>query len=262
MTTHDHALTPIDTAWLHMDDPTNLMMVTAIFEFDGPVDFERVKRTWGARLGAFDRFRQRVSESVIPLKAPHWEDDPNFDLDSHVHHISLPAPRSKKALLALIGDLASSPLDASKPLWQVHVIDNYRGGSVLVMRHHHCIADGTAMVGVLDRLMDKTADAPENLPDDERPREHDSLFDHWNHAAMNAISTTRKAAGTLARSASARQERAASRGRLIKLRRLMAVCQFPVSYPKYRKSRCRLVEDGPAFSVKVKEFIVFPACCS
>lgn len=199
MTATDHALTPIDTAWLHMDDPTNLMMVTAVFEFDGPVDFDRLKRTWGTRLTSFERFRQRVTESVVPLKAPHWEDDPNFDFDSHIHRLSLPAPRSKRTLLAIIGDLASTPLDATKPLWQVHVIENYRGGSVLVMRHHHCIADGTAMVAVVDRLMDSEANAPMESPATEADEEggHRGLFAHWNHTARSVLATTRKAAGML-----------------------------------------------------------------
>jgi WS/DGAT/MGAT family acyltransferase len=107
----------------------------------------------------FDRFRQRVVERGFPIATPQWEDMPGFDIDQHVRHVALPFPGGHAALVALVNDIASAPLDHELPLWQVHVVDNVGGGSALIMRYHHCIGDGTAMMAVIERLYDTAADA-------------------------------------------------------------------------------------------------------
>jgi diacylglycerol O-acyltransferase / wax synthase len=158
------AMSAVDTVWLHMEDPTNLMMVTGLIMLAGPLDFARFKALLAARLLSFERFRQRVVESVVPLRAPRWEPDAGFDLDAHVHRLALVSPRSQRCLLDTVDDLASTPLDFTKPPWQVHVIERFRGRSVVVMRVHHCIADGTAMIAVVSRLFDPRARTPPELP--------------------------------------------------------------------------------------------------
>lgn len=157
MTTHP--MSPVDAAWYHMDGPANLAMVTGILLTKEPLDFKKVKAVYKRRLVGFDRFRQRVVERGFPMSTPEWEDMPNFDIDQHVHHVALPGPHNKAALTALINDIASSPLDHEQPLWQVHVVDDVDGGSALIMRYHHCIGDGTAMMLVIQRLFDATPDA-------------------------------------------------------------------------------------------------------
>ena len=133
----------VDTAWLRMDLPTNLMVIVGVMMFEGRLDVKRVKRTLENRFLAFRRFRQKAVQD--PTGA-WWEDDEDFDIDSHVHQVALPGKAGKAELQAFVSDLASTPLDASKPLWQFHLVDNYDGGSALVMRIHHCYADGIAMV--------------------------------------------------------------------------------------------------------------------
>ena len=150
-------MSPVDAAWYHMDGPANLAMVTGLALARERLDFERVRDLYARRIVAFDRFRQRVVERGFPVASPHWEDMPNFDIDQHVHHVALPAPRNRAALVRLIDDIASAPLDREQPLWQVHVVDDVEGGSALVMRWHHCIADGTAMMAVLRHLADESA---------------------------------------------------------------------------------------------------------
>ncbi len=86
-----------------------------------------------------------------------WETDESFDIDSHVHRTALPGKADKAELESLVSDLASTPLDFAKPLWQYHLVDNYRGGSALIMRIHHCYADGIALVGVMLSLTHGTA---------------------------------------------------------------------------------------------------------
>jgi WS/DGAT/MGAT family acyltransferase len=167
-----HPLSAVDSAWLHMDDPTNLMMVTGVALLDGPIDVERCYKTFESRLLSFDRFRMRVTDHRDALNAPRWEPDPYFSLRSHIHRVALPSPSDMTALQEFLGDLASTPLDRTKPLWQVHLVENVLGGSAIVMRFHHCIGDGTAMNTVMHRLMDTTPDAPI-----ERPTPH-SNHDH------------------------------------------------------------------------------------
>ena len=153
-------MSPVDSAWLHMEEPTNLMMITGVSLLDKLPDFERFRKTLEVRLLTLDRFTMRVVEPALPVGTPHWEADPNFDLDAHVHRMALPAPGDMRELQRFISDLASTPLDFSKPLWHIHLVENVEGGAAMVMRLHHCIGDGTAMNAVLFRLMDMARDAP------------------------------------------------------------------------------------------------------
>jgi diacylglycerol O-acyltransferase / wax synthase len=149
-----------DAAWLHMDRPTNLMVVNALLWFEEPVDGDRVREILRSRLvEPFPRFRQLVMESRLGVGVPSWEDDRNFDLDLHVHHLAVPAPGDKRALEELVGDLISSPLDRGKPLWDWYMVDGFDAGMVMVVRIHHCIADGIALSRVLLSLTDTHADA-------------------------------------------------------------------------------------------------------
>ncbi|HEY51892.1 MAG TPA: wax ester/triacylglycerol synthase family O-acyltransferase [Caldilineae bacterium] len=190
------SLSNIDAAWLHMEEPTNLMMINGFFQFDGAVDFERVQLTLQHRLvERFVRFKQRVAESRLPLRQPYWEIDPTFDIDAHLHRIALPAPGDDTALRELISDLASTPLDFSKPLWQFHVIEGYvGGGDLLFCRLHHSIADGIALMQVLLSMCDADADAPWPEPAARKGGGLGSLF----RPVIGAAKTTGKVAGTVA----------------------------------------------------------------
>jgi diacylglycerol O-acyltransferase / wax synthase len=150
-----------DAAWLHMDEPTNLMVITGALWFEGPVDWERAREVVRTRLvEPFPRFRQRVVEGRMPLSGPHWEDDERFDLDLHLHRVALPPPGDHRALQDLVADLMAEPLDQSKPLWHFHFVDGLGDGAAIVTRMHHCIADGIALARVLLSLTDE---APEEM---------------------------------------------------------------------------------------------------
>jgi WS/DGAT/MGAT family acyltransferase len=147
-------MSPADAAWFHNDGPANLAIVMGIVLTKKPLDFDRVRTIYNERLMSFDRFRQRVVETGFPMATPHWQDMPHFDIDQHLHHIALAAPHDHGALVRLVNDLASMPLDHSLPLWQAYLVDDVEGGSALITRCHHCIADGTAMMTVTQRLFD------------------------------------------------------------------------------------------------------------
>jgi len=150
-------MSAVDTAWLRMDRPTNLMMIVGVMVFSQPIEFERLRNTVAARLVArYRRFRQCAVEE---MGGAWWQDDPDFDLDAHLRRRALPAGAGKQELQALAGELAVQPLNPGKPLWRFDLIEQYNGGSAMVVRIHHSIADGIALVGVVLSLTDLSADA-------------------------------------------------------------------------------------------------------
>jgi len=148
-----------DAAWFRMDRPTNLMVVNSVMWLAEPIDFEEVKAVFRERLvGEFPRFTQRVVEVGRPPRHPWWEDDPEFDLDQHIHHLSVPAPGDRRALQRQVAELTSTPLEHSRPLWEIYVLDGYGPGTTMLWRTHHCIADGVALAKVLLSLTDERPD--------------------------------------------------------------------------------------------------------
>ena len=159
-----------DAAWLHMDRPTNLMVINSVLLFDEPVDWALYAQITQERLvDRYPRFRQRVVESRLPLRPPKWEDDPDFSLEHHMHHRALPAPGDRAALQELVGDLMTMPLDRNRPLWHTYMVDGYGDGAAVIIRMHHCIADGIALAQVMLSLTDASPD-PQGVPAQPRKR--------------------------------------------------------------------------------------------
>ena len=117
-------MTQADTFWLCMDEPVNLMVITGFWEFPEPLDHNRLFATLDARLAAFPRFRKKVVRPRFGLGQPRWVKDAHFDLNSHLHRVALPAPGDQTRLQEMIGDLMTTPLDMTRPLWDVHLIEN------------------------------------------------------------------------------------------------------------------------------------------
>lgn len=141
----------VDTAWLRMERATNLMMITGVMMFETPLDIRSLRKVIEQRFLAYPRFRQKVIDTP---SGAWWEVDRDFDLDWHIRLTALPGRAGKRELERLTSQLASTPLDKTKPLWQFHLIEKYDGGSALISRIHHCYADGIALVQVLLSLTD------------------------------------------------------------------------------------------------------------
>jgi WS/DGAT/MGAT family acyltransferase len=141
-----------------MDQPTNLMIITSVQEFEEVLNYADLKDTIEKRLLVFDRFTRKVVKPVSGVGIPSWENDPTFDIRSHLHRMALPAPGDKRALQEMISDLTAIPMDRSKPLWQMYLIENYNDGCVLFTKIHHSIADGIALIHVLLSLTDTQPD--------------------------------------------------------------------------------------------------------
>lgn len=170
MTQAMEPMSSVDTAWLHMDQDENHMMITGVLVLDQPLDPGLFRKLLADRLLHFDRFRQKVIEHNGKT---YWENDPHFHIDNHVHRIGLPEPAGQAELQELVADLASESLDFHHPLWQFHLVDHYQDGAALICRIHHCIADGLALVQVLMSLADEFWD-PHTL--DLHPHRETSLL--------------------------------------------------------------------------------------
>jgi len=162
---HRQPIAKVDTAWLRMESPTNLMMITGVIVLGEAVDFERFKEVVASRFLAFPRFRHKAVEFG---HACYWEEDEDFELTSHIRRIALPGDAGKDELLEFVSELASTPLDKYRPLWQFHYIDNYVEGPVVVTRIHHCYADGMALVQVMLSLTDSDRERSKQLVEPEQ----------------------------------------------------------------------------------------------
>lgn len=182
-------MSAVDTAWWRMDSARNLMMIVGVYEFDGKVDFGRLRDLLSTRLVTHRRFRSRVVQDVTGC---HWEECDDFDLDDHLVRVKLPKRGTVGDLKKLVAELASTPLDAAKPLWQMQLVDNYVGGQALVVRIHHCIADGIALIGVLLALTSEQADdAPDSSSRGKRTNgDWASRLRPLTAAAVKAIDTS------------------------------------------------------------------------
>ena len=141
----------VDTAWLRMERGTNPMMITGVLMFAEPMSLKALKQVIKTRFLEYARFCQKPVET--PAGA-YWEADEHFDLDWHVQLAALPGKGDKRSLERFVSQLASSPLDAGRPLWQFHLVEGFDGGSALIARIHHSYADGMALVQVLLSLTD------------------------------------------------------------------------------------------------------------
>ena len=165
-------LSAVDHAWLRMDEPSNLMIINGVLVMDEPASFDRIKALLRRRLLPIPRFRQHI---IHYEGEPYWEEDPEFDLDQHLHRMELPAPGDEKVLREVISELMSEPFAPHRPLWSFHLLEKYKGqGCVLMGRLHHSIGDGMALLLVLLSLTDLPAEPVEE--EEAAPGELDSPF--------------------------------------------------------------------------------------
>lgn len=164
-----HPIAKVDTAWLRMEQPTNLMMITGIIVLREPVDFEQFKQVVASRFLAFPRFRHKAVQTA---RGCWWEEDEDFELTSHIRRIALPGDAGKEELEEFVSELASTPLDKYRPLWQFHYVENYAEGPAIVTRIHHCYADGIALVQVMLSLTSTDRESSTEMVEAEQWKRH------------------------------------------------------------------------------------------
>ena len=150
----------VDTAWLRMDNEVNLMMIVGVWLLTPGITMAAYRERIEQRLLKYERFRHKA---VVDAMGATWVPDEDFDITQHVVHSQLhrrPGESERQALQRLCGELATTPLDPSRPLWQFHLVEHYEGGSALICRIHHCIGDGIALISVMMSITDGGADPP------------------------------------------------------------------------------------------------------
>jgi WS/DGAT/MGAT family acyltransferase len=144
-------ISSVDTAWLRMDRPSNLMMICGVLIFRERLALKSLRATITDRFLRFPRLSQR------PVQTPtgaFWETDSKFDIAAHARRVALEGRDSKRALEGLVSKLVATPLDPTRPMWQFHLVDRYEGGSAVIVRIHHCYADGIALIQVMLSMTD------------------------------------------------------------------------------------------------------------
>ena len=105
------------------------------------------------RLSEIPAFRQRIVNAPFELTHPAWVEVPGFRARSHVRHATVPSPGNPDQLAEVVGRIAGKPLDRSRPLWELWILDGLENERIgIVLKVHHALVDGVAALGVLGRL--------------------------------------------------------------------------------------------------------------
>ena len=151
-----------DAFFLYLENPDQHQHVVTTLILDPatatqPVDLESLIDAFGASISPLPEFRQRLSWNALSMAPPALVDDRHFQLRNHIHRIAVPAPGTERQLAMIVEDIASTPLDHRRPLWEAWFISGLeRGRLALVLKTHHCLADGVQGVHVMGQLLETT----------------------------------------------------------------------------------------------------------
>jgi WS/DGAT/MGAT family acyltransferase len=175
MKTHS-SLSGLDSAFLSLETPSTPMHMMGTFVLDassasGGYSFERILRLLEERMPDLAPFRRRLAAMPFGLDHPVWVDDPDLRIRSHVHRVGAPATVSDQVLASLVAQIASQPLDRTRPLWELWVVEGLAEGRVaLVFKMHHAVADGVSAIQLLLQLLDSSPEGADAGGSHERVR--------------------------------------------------------------------------------------------
>ena len=160
----------------------------------GKVTFKGILDHVERRLHVSRTFRQRLVEVPLGLDHPYWIEDPDFDLEYHVRHIALPRPGDWRQFCIQVARLHSRPLDRSRPLWEMYVIEGLddvaglpAGSFAIMTKIHHAAIDGVTLLEITSALNDLAPNAPEPAANGEWKAERlPSTVELLSRAAVNA----------------------------------------------------------------------------
>ena len=173
-------LTGVDASFLYMESPTTFGHVSSLIVFD-PHDteggaYEATKELFRERLALLDPMRRKLVEVPFNLDHPYWIEDPDLDLDFHIRETAVAPPGKPEQVAELVARLIARPLDRSRPLWELYVINGLEGGKIAQLtKIHHAAIDGVGGAQLLGNILDLEPDAPErDLPPLPEPEAHPS----------------------------------------------------------------------------------------
>jgi len=149
-----------DTVFLHLEREGMPLNVASVCIFEGEISFADCVKFVESKLPLLPRYLKRVVPAVFGLGLPSWEYDPEFDLCRHVREAVLKHGTDTE-LKAVAGKLFSNVMDRRHPLWDITVVRGLKGHrTALIIRLHHCLADGVAGVGIMNVLLDASPQPP------------------------------------------------------------------------------------------------------
>ncbi|MEU7158483.1 wax ester/triacylglycerol synthase domain-containing protein [Streptomyces chrestomyceticus] len=179
--------------WRVSRDPRLPMNVVAIYVLASAPDWERVRRCFKWCLERVPRLRQRVLEFATETGPATWSPDPEFRLDDHLRRIRLPGPGDRRQLLHAVEWWAGQDLDRTRAPWEAILVEGYKGDkAALILKWHHCFADGIGIVQMLRRLLPST---PEARQDEERPFEFEAMA-RAHHPSLTGLNQHLQAMAT------------------------------------------------------------------
>jgi diacylglycerol O-acyltransferase len=154
-------MSSLDASFLHMEDSRRHMHIGGVSLFEGPPPpFARLEEMVSGKLGLVPRYRQRVRFVPLGLGTPVWVDDPHFNLGYHLRHSALPAPGGEEQLRRMAARVFSQPLDRSKPLWELWMVEGLDENRwALLSKVHHCMVDGVAATDLMSVMFDDRTEA-------------------------------------------------------------------------------------------------------
>jgi diacylglycerol O-acyltransferase len=165
-------LNGMDASFVYLETPAAPLQVGMTCVFDpstapGGYSFAKVRRLVEDRLHLIPPFRRRRVDVPGHLHRPSWIEDPDFDLDQHLHRVGLPTPGGVTELEQFAADVFSRPLDPSRPPWEMHVVEGLEGGMIgSVTKMHHAAVDGISGAELTATLLDLEPEPqPEPPPD-------------------------------------------------------------------------------------------------
>ena len=158
-------LSSLDVSFLYLEEATTPMHVGGVSVFElppGGFDYDRLVSLIKRRIAFVPRYRQRIRWVPGRIASPVWVDDENFDVAYHVRRSALPKPGTDAQLRDLTARIMSRPLDRSRPLWEMYLVEGLEGGRfALLTKTHHAMVDGIAAVDIGQVILDAT---PEPRP--------------------------------------------------------------------------------------------------
>lgn len=154
-------LTSTDASFLALEDARTYAHVSGLAILDpssapgGTFDLADMLELLEGRLHMLPPFQWRLEGVPLGLDHPYWVTDPDFDLEFHVRELALPAPGDDAQLAAQVERLVARPLDRSRPLWELYLIQGLEGGRMaLLTKIHHAVVDGVSGAEIMGILLD------------------------------------------------------------------------------------------------------------
>ncbi len=160
-------LSALDASFLYAESSTMPLHVAMTVVFDpttlpGGYSFSSMRDRIERRIAVTPVFRRRLVEVPLRLGHPIWVDDPDFDLDNHLHRGAIPSPGGPYELAEFTAEMATHQLHRDRPLWEMWLVEGLADGNVaLVAKMHHSTVDGMSGAALLAVLFDVQSDAPD-----------------------------------------------------------------------------------------------------